>query len=92
MQIVEKASLNAWGKFFPLSDIEDGDDDEEVFPHMAMAIKTSKKVGRYLDFMTRNLEAADEELEQNGKAHRLATAIRNERFPDHKKPVFTSKK
>lgn len=72
--------------------MHDGEDDDEVFPHMAMAIKTCKKVGRYLEFMTLNLEAADEELDQNGKAHRLATAIRNERFPEHKKPTFTAKK
>ena len=72
--------------------MDNGDDDDEVFPHLAMAIKTSKKVGRYLEFMTINLKAVDEELDQNGKAHRLATAVRNERFPEQVKAVFTPKK
>jgi len=91
LQIVQNASLNVWGKFFPLSDIDGGDDDDEVFPHLAMAIKTSKKVGRYIDFMNKNLKACDEELEQNGKSHRLATAVRNTKFPEFKKPTFIPK-
>ena len=56
-----------------------------------MAIKVSRKVARYFEFMSKNLDAADEELERSGRSNRLAQAVRNERFPERKKPEFVPK-
>lgn len=89
LQIDEKSSLNAWEKFFPTHDFDDYD---EVYPHMARAIRTSKRARRYLDFMLKNLKAADEDLEKNGEEKwRLAASVRNTRFPDYKRPTFEVK-
>ena len=56
-----------------------------------MGIRVSRRVGRYFDFMSKNLDAVDEELERSGRSNRLAQAVRNERFPERKKPEFVPK-
>ena len=81
------ASLNPWGKFFPDKD----EDHDEVFQHLAMAIKTSKRVRRYRKFLDENLTAADKELETSGNGYRLAKVVRYEYYPEAKKSVYTPK-
>ena len=56
-----------------------------------MAIKQVKRIERYVKFLTQNLDAVDAELESQGGNYRLATAVRNERFPERIKPVFMPK-